>query len=409
MEKLMLMLTLISHILAGFLLEKPRFNKYITGVIWGIYGIVFIWLISLDNMVYAFFISFVLHIVFFVFSTKGYLRDKLFLLFSYAAFYVSFIGCTQIISYFLNVQFAQIQALFSTVLLIVLQLLFYMVFVPGYRDASVYIKKGYFQYFILIILCLFLFVVQTLYPYTVAKMEPMQVVLLTVQILVFYSAYVILFFGIKHMAELAIGKQKELNHALLMERVEAQNREAGFLRESRHDIRHHNQHILNLANNGDLDGIVEYLKMHTNNLEETVVEHYCENEVINNILSVYEKKAVAQNVKMTIRASAERELKIQTPDLVAILANIVENALHGAVESGKEEPFIAVRIYRKDERFVMVCKNSCNEKHDYEDDFPENKRGVGISSICNTADKYSGNYRFVARDGEFQCTVILKI
>lgn len=410
MEKLTLLLTLISHILAGLLLEKNRFNKYATGIIWGIYGLVFFALIYSHNIILSFLVSFILHVVFFVFSTKGYLRDKLFLLLSYATFYVSFIGCTHIVCYFLNVQYAVIQGLFSVTLFIVLQLLQYLVFVPGYRDASIYIKKsGYGRYFVLLLLCLILFVAQTLYPYTVQKMEPFQVLLVGIQIAVFYCAYVILFFSIKHTAQFEIGKQKELNHAILMERVEAQNREAGFLRESRHNMRHHNQHILNLARNSDLDGIVEYLKSYTHNLEETVVEHYCENEVINNILSVYVKKAAAQNIKMTISASAESQLKIQAPDLVAILGNIVENAFHGAMESNADEPYIFVRIQRKGECFVILCKNSCHEKHNYEDDFPENKRGIGISSICNTADKYGGNYRFVAKKGEFQCTVILKV
>ena len=127
---------------------------------------------------------------------------------------------------------------------------------------------------------------------------------------------------------------------------------------------------------------------------------------MNNILKVYHQKSTEKNIAMEIRAAAKPGLSADAPDLVAIVANVLENALHGALKSSIDRPFIRVNIKHQSGRFVVSCENSCTKNLDFEE-MPEYLRGIGIQSITATADKYGGSCRFSAKDGVFHCMVIM--
>ena len=109
---------------------------------------------------------------------------------------------------------------------------------------------------------------------------------------------------------------------------------------------------------------------------------------------------------MEIHAAAKPGLSATAPDLVAIVANVLENALHGAINSGSKAPFIAVNIKHQEQQFVVRCDNSCARSLDFEE-MPDWLQGIGIQSIVATADKYGGSCRFSAKEGIFRCMVIM--
>jgi sensor histidine kinase regulating citrate/malate metabolism len=193
---------------------------------------------------------------------------------------------------------------------------------------------------------------------------------------------------------------------LLLTQVQSQMKEAELVRQNRHDMRHHKQMLLTYAESGDLEHITDYLKRHTEHIEAITTGRFCENETVNNILKVYHQKAAEQHITMEIRAAAKPDLSAPAPDLVSIVANVLENALHGAAESGSEAPFITVNIKHQAWRFVVICDNACKPSLDFEE-MPEYLRGIGIQSITATADKYSGSCLFSAKDGVFHCIVIM--
>lgn len=164
--------------------------------------------------------------------------------------------------------------------------------------------------------------------------------------------------------------------------------------------------LLSYAEQGELDALIDYLKRQNQHIESITTGRYCENETVNTILNVYQQKANEQNITMEIRAAAKPNLSTDAPDLVAIVANVLENALHGALQSNAKEPFIRVNIKHQAERFVISCDNSCAKTLQFEE-MPEYLRGIGIQSITDTADKYNGTCRFTAKDGTFHCMVIM--
>ena len=109
---------------------------------------------------------------------------------------------------------------------------------------------------------------------------------------------------------------------------------------------------------------------------------------------------------MEIRAAAKPELTVPSPVLVTVVANILENALHGASESQSENPQISVSVKHKSGRLVISCENTCIKSLSF-DEMPEYLQGIGVHSVISASEKYGGTCRFSAADGVFRCIVVM--
>ena len=76
-------------------------------------------------------------------------------------------------------------------------------------------------------------------------------------------------------------------------------------------------------------------------------------------------------------------------DFVAILSNLLENAVNGCVECGSHGE-IKVNIRMKKGKLVIVCSNPCKPGLVIEDDIIKPK-GTGIESVLIATEKYDGN------------------
>ena len=109
---------------------------------------------------------------------------------------------------------------------------------------------------------------------------------------------------------------------------------------------------------------------------------------------------------MEIHAAAKPNLSIPSPTLVSVLANILENALHGAVTSKMDTPCIMVSVKHKSGRLVISCENTGSKTLNFEE-MPEFLQGIGIHSVISSAQMHNGSCRFTAADGLFRCTIIM--
>ena len=164
--------------------------------------------------------------------------------------------------------------------------------------------------------------------------------------------------------------------------------------------------LLSYAKNGELDKVIQYLEERTESIDNLRQISFCENDAINNILSVYANKAETVHIPMEIKTSAKKELKASTSDLVTIMGNVLENAIHGVQVSKVKTPVISVDIYHKNGKLVINCKNSCKKNLEF-DEIPDSLASIGVKSIRSTAKKYDGICRFSAHDGVFTALIIM--
>jgi hypothetical protein len=396
------LLTPLSHIGASLFFAKPRFCKWATAAIWLLY-VVLMMILPPDTPTANFFLSLAAHLILFFVTTTGSVQEKGFLFFSYASIFTCFGTMFTVVN--TRLQSEPAKCVFALVLMTLMQVLLYAVLLPAFRKVAPYIHAGWAKFYAVVLSFFALVVMQTAVP----VLEPMsgkELAVFLLTILAFCITYVSMFASMKNMVELTREKQRKTHAELLLTQVQSQMKEAELVRQNRHDMRHHNQMLLAYAESGDLEHITDYLKRHTEHIEAITTGRFCENETVNNILKVYHQKAAEQTIAMEIRAAAKPGLSADAPDLVAIVANVLENALHGAAESESEAPFIHVSIKHQAGRLLVSCDNACVKSLHFEE-MPDYLKGIGIQSITATADKYGGSCRFSAKGGVFRCMVVM--
>lgn len=396
------LLTPLSHISASLFFAKPRFGKCATAAIWLIY-VAFMLILPPDTPMVNFFLTLCVHFILFFVTTTGRVEEKGFLFFSYAGIYT----CCATLFLFTNVKLQSevLKCIFAIGLMALMQAILYIVLLPAFRKVAPYIHNGWGKFYAVVLGFFALIIVQAVFP-SMPSLTEKEIVVFLLTLLAFCITYVSVFSSMKNMVELSQEKQKQTHAQFLLAQVQSQAKEAEIVRKNRHDLRHHAQMLLSYAEQGELDALIDYLKRQNQHIESITTGRYCENETVNTILNVYQQKANEQNITMEIRAAAKPNLSADAPDLVAIVANVLENALHGALQSNAKEPFIRVNIKHQAEQFVISCDNSCAKTLQFEE-MPEYLRGIGIQSITDTADKYNGTCRFTAKDGTFHCMVVM--
>ena len=399
---LFLTLTVLSHIGASLFFAKPRFNKMITVAIWLVYGVVFL-LLPPDVAYVSYFISFALHLVLFFITTTGRTVEKGFLFFSYATTYTCFSTLFNMLDNTVDSMVSKL--VIAVILMAIMQYILYRLLLPSFRKVAMYIIKGWGKFYGVVLSFWALIVGQSVFT-MIQPMSQEESVVFLLTVVAFCITYIAIFNSMKNIEELSREKQKSLHSELLQAQVDAQAKEAKLVYQNRHDMRFHYQALMTLANTGETDKIIDYLNLQSESLEATTTGRFCENETINNILKVFYQKASAQNIKMEICAAAKPDLSAPSPTLVTIVANILENALHGAIDAHAETPRITGSIKHKAGRLVISCENTCTPSLNF-DEMPDYLQGIGVHSVMSSAEKHNGSCRFSAADGVFSCVVIM--
>ena len=396
-----LTLTILSHICASLFFAKPRFNKIITAVIWLLYSSVF-FVLSPEGYI-NYFISVALHLTLFFVTTTGRAVEKGFLIFSYATTYTCFSTLFNMLVQVVDSM--TVKVILAFVCMAVMQFVLYRLLLPSFQKVAKYIREGWGKFYAVVLSFWVLIVGQFLFTW-MELINGVDKILCLITIVAFCFTYIAIFNSMKNIVELSREKQKSLHTELLQAQVDAQAKEAELVRQNRHDMRFHYQALMTLAKTGETDKIVDYLKTQSEGLEATTIGRFCENETINNILKVFYQKATAQNITMEIRAAAKPNITVPSPALVTVVANILENALHGAVEANTDDPQITVSIKHKSGRLVISCENTCSKQLRF-DEMPDYLQGIGVHSVLSTAEKFGGTCRFSAADGVFSCMVVM--
>lgn len=196
------------------------------------------------------------------------------------------------------------------------------------------------------------------------------------------------------------------------------DREIKMIRESMEDIfgiydeiQKHSGILEDYTNKKDMEGILQYLKEYEKEAEKKRPGWFCSNSVVDSILTAYERKARKKGILVQMDAAVKRSIEIRDVDLTAILGNLLENAIQGALDADKEEPVIRLSVREKSSKFVIVISNTSKDSILFKDGVPhsQKKTGIGISSILKSAARYGGETDFCLQDGMFICRMLLNL
>lgn len=416
-----IVLEMVSFCLLFLMLNKPKFSWKKTISIYILYslfvtavGMIWVFADIQSFKQYSTLVLFIMSIIFFPLMSRDGLFQTLHNL-SLQVFVLLFqiVLCTGLSLYFFNKN-PWIDLFLRLIYLAVLVYIYARFFRKAYREIAEELPQKWVSITILSLFGNLLIIYYATQPKILFYRGAREIVVFTcIWIILFITHLTMirtLVFMRKQMQEKQEKELATVSSHLLGQQLSMMEESVEEARRIRHDMRHHNMQIVQYVQKGSTDELLHYLGEYEEKAESHAAVTICDNTAADNILNAYLKKAKQHGIAVRLDVTLEKNIGISGIDLVAMLANLMENAIHGCIHSGKPEPFIELYIGRKASKLIIYTKNTAAEDIVFENGIPLSSRGegIGVTSILHSAAAYGGEYDFQMTDGVFSCQLLLK-
>ena len=202
----------------------------------------------------------------------------------------------------------------------------------------------------------------------------------------------------------------EMRRSQTEKEIEAIKRSEYAVSLLRHDMRHFLNNIYSFIENTETDKAKAYISDIIKSTDQTAMQKYCDNEIVNMVLSSYENDIKKLGIDFQYSIQIPGKLPFSDVDFTSILSNGFENAIHAVSMLEPSKRNIILDLKMNDDKLLLSIKNSYTDKVDFVDGIPQAKRpghGLGTHSIKYVAEKLNGNCQFVAHNGQFTLRVVL--
>lgn len=413
-----LVLTVLCHIMVVWHVNEQKYTKKIFAMISCLYAVMFVSLMGYGFALggWSAFVSYVgiavLLIAYFCTVSQEGFPKKCFLFMTYFCLFTVLDNMLKLAVRSFMPQISEIAGYYVAIVLRSMVILLVLVLYKKYAAAILdSLTDSGAKWWNMVLIALLFYVSQVVVTVlNAASAMPDLYLLLTFAAISFMmcAVYGVIFSNINYM-------KKDVDVALVRQNIENFSNRLSVLqnaeeanRRFRHDLRHHMEVIAEYAKIGDTSAILTYIGQYRNEILEGEVKRYSLNRTVDSILSVYADKAEKGGISFSVRCNVPEKLEVREIDLIALLGNALENALHGCQESGMEKLCIEIHIRLMNNRLVIVCNNSCSDKLKLSGSLPEGK-SIGISSILSVCQKYSGNLDYRIENNVCSVRVVLNL
>ena len=184
------------------------------------------------------------------------------------------------------------------------------------------------------------------------------------------------------------------------------------IRKYKHDIRHYNRILAGFIQDGEYEKAGSYLKEFDTMLEEVTAVSFCDNKVINELLTIYVSRCQKMGFKLRARVNVPEVFPIEEVDLTSLVANAIENAYEAQTRVPQEKRFIQAEIIYDGRKLKMLVKNAAAGNNEFtQEGLPVStkpvKSGIGTEQIKCIAEKYGGAASFSLENGVFTVRAVL--
>lgn len=178
----------------------------------------------------------------------------------------------------------------------------------------------------------------------------------------------------------------------------------------RHDMRHHLNIILTQLQRNSVEKAIDYIEEIGDHYDDTAITTYCQNEVVNAIVSIYRTRF--SDRKMTLNCNISVGKTFPCPDIAigAILSNALENAMHVLEETSLEEKWTNLTVCEKKNHLLLRIENPIVRVPKFVDGIPISEKkghGVGMKSIVYYVERLEGQCHFSVTDHSFILRIII--
>lgn len=171
----------------------------------------------------------------------------------------------------------------------------------------------------------------------------------------------------------------------------------------RHDMRHHADAVIGMLQKGESQAALTYLNQFRSETVFPSPVYHSGSYALDSILGMWAKKAELAGVKYDAQVVLPKALPLSENDIIALFANLLENALNAASTSEASVPFIRLNGFPVKTFFRLVITNS-SKPVEFRDGLPLGKNGtfgIGTNSVEKILSKHQGFVNFSYQKGIF--------
>lgn len=182
-------------------------------------------------------------------------------------------------------------------------------------------------------------------------------------------------------------------------------------RRAEHDLRQTARVIHSYLQSGDQSLLEEYLRQYVDTLPNETPVLFCNDPVVNALLSYYDTRAQASDIDLQINIQYNDTLPITDPDKVVLLGNLLDNALEACIRQKTADKHILFSIVPQGNALTIIVDNSFDGQVSKSKESllssKTGRPGIGISSSQKIVEKYGGIIRFEYQKKTFYVSCIL--
>jgi sensor histidine kinase YesM len=179
-----------------------------------------------------------------------------------------------------------------------------------------------------------------------------------------------------------------------------------------HDYKHQLNSIQKMLATGRNEDAQEYLEKLNAATKESVIYDYCDNQVINALLSSFAERCEKEGISFSVKIALLPLETIDNYELCIIVGNLLENAVTASFRTPeRRKRYIDLHMRPCDDNYGIKVENSYDGvlKHEGKELFSTKKGGgLGINSIKSVAKRHGGEYVPAWDDAKFAAFVLLK-
>ncbi len=409
----------VSHLISFWAMTEPKYSVKKTGLIYSIFCAAFVLTVTAayavfgESTVYygaAFTTTIIAAFLVFALTSADLLCKKIFLFISYADVFcvfvcVSLILCSVFFADSSDTVVYYARNIIRTVLFIPAAFVYIRFLRPAVRAVSGKHRRAWYSISGVSVLFLIIFALCLVRFHSDYAHIGRYIPIFAAAVLLYASILWVIFGTVESMIKESDAELINRNIAYLEKQLKIARENELTAKTVRHDFRHHMRNIAAMLEKGDTDDALKYMDKYNDSLRGGGVSSFCPNATVNAILNNFCARARMRGVSVSAEADTGENTPIADIDFVAVLSNLLENAVNGCVECGVDG-VIKVNVHTVADKTVIVCSNPCRSDICIENNMIKN-RGIGIAGMVAAISKYNGDIRYSFDDGVLTACVIL--
>lgn len=236
-------------------------------------------------------------------------------------------------------------------------------------------------------------------------------------IIMFIASFMIWFLLIKTSknnkikTELLLQEQRE---EMYKKSVLSTNEQIESISKIKHDIKNKTSSIYQLLESNEIDIAKKLCLSVDGELKETFTPLATKNPVLNAIVNVEIKKAIASGINFSQNIS-ENLLLVDDSDVISLVGNLCDNAIEYLICIPKEKRYMELNIHSHNNFYCITCINTIKQSVLRENPNLDTTKadckfhGKGLDILKNISNKYNGELVINEEDKKISISIILNI